>query len=109
MVSYMMLNYAVKEVTMKNIDICSDSVRFGRKKHESVPENMNTRHCHDEYEIIYVADGRGKYLVEGVEYPVMPRTLMVFPPLTFHCVQLEAGCRYERFVLYFNKIGRAHV
>ena len=81
---------------------CS-GISFLHKRVENVPENMNTNHCHDRYEIIYVQEGQGKYIVEGVEYPVKPRTLMVFPPLMYHCVALDAGCDYERYVLFFEK------
>ena len=78
-------------------------ISISHKKIESVPGNMNTNHCHDKYEIIYVQEGQGKYIVEGVEYPVKPRTLMVFPPLVYHCVSVEVGSSYDRYVLFFDK------
>lgn len=64
---------------------------------------MNTSHCHDRYEILYIAQGTGKCVVEGVEYPVKSRTLIIFPPLSYHCVYIDAGTEYERFVLMFDK------
>ena len=83
---------------------CSNKeIEFMRKKIDNVPENMNANHCHDKYEIIYVQEGQGKYIVEGVEYPVRPRTLMIFPPLVYHCVSVDAGSSYERCVLFFEK------
>ena len=88
---------------MKYVGFTSQDISFGHSRIENVPENMNTNHCHDKYEIIYVREGRGKYIVEGVEYPVRPRTLMIFPPLVYHCVSVEAGSSYERTVLYFEK------
>lgn len=88
---------------MKNVCIETDKVEFIYNKIDCVPENLNSRHCHDRYEIIYVYDGSGKYTVEGVEYPVGPRTLMVFAPLSYHCVQIDAGTVYERAVIHFDK------
>ncbi len=88
---------------MKNsFSVCKE-IDFFHKKVDNVPENMNSNHCHDRYEIIYVQEGHGKYIVEGVEYPVKPRTLMIFPPLVYHCVSVDAGSTYERYVVYFEK------
>ena len=70
---------------------------------EKSPDNLNTRHCHNQYEILYVLDGKGKYIVEGTEYPIRPRTLMLFPPLTYHCVLLDKNASYERYVVHFSK------
>ncbi len=88
---------------MKKIDLVQGSISYSRQKSENVPENLNSRHCHDKYEIIYIAEGSGKYIVEGAEYPVRSRTLMVFPPLVYHCVSIDAGTVYERSVLHFEE------
>lgn len=88
---------------MKNTKLISESVFFEYRKIDCVPENLNSSHCHDKYEILYVSEGRGKYIVEGVEYPIAPRTLMVFPPLSYHCAQIDAGVAYERYLLFFDK------
>ncbi len=79
----------------KNID-------YTDSKTENVPQNLNSRHCHDKYEIIYVTEGSGKYVVEGVEYAIKPRTLMIFPPLVYHCVSVDADSVYERSVIHFD-------
>ncbi len=70
---------------------------------EKSPNNLNNRHCHNQYEILYVLDGSGKYIVEGTEYPIRPRTLMLFPPLAYHCVHLDENMPYERYVVHFSK------
>lgn len=88
---------------MKNVEFISNKLSYVYRRFDCVPENLNSRHCHDKYEILYVAEGEGKYNVEGIEYPVGPRTLMIFPPLSYHCVTIKAGCSYERFVINFGE------
>ena len=60
------------------------------------------RHCHDYFEILYVVRGAGKYVVEGVEYPLKPQTLLLTRPYEFHYVCPDAGCEYERYVFHFE-------
>lgn len=88
---------------MKKYDCIDEEISYTHRIIDSVPENMNTNHCHDRYEIIFVQEGSGKYIVEGVEYPVHARTIMIFPPLVYHCVSIDAHSKYERVVLFFEK------
>ena len=60
------------------------------------------RHCHDYFEILYVVRGNGKYVVEGVEYPLKPQTLLLTRPYEFHYVCPDEGCEYERYVFHFK-------
>ena len=87
---------------MKSTRFECKNINYSDAKTENVPQNLNSRHCHDKYEIIYVAEGSGKYVVEGVEYPIKPRTLMIFPPLVYHCVSVDADSVYERAVVHFE-------
>ena len=90
------------DAMMKSICFECESINYSDAKTEKAPENLNTRHCHDKYEIIYVAEGSGRYVVEGVEYLIKPRTLMIFPPLVYHCVSVDADSVYERYVVHFD-------
>ncbi len=65
-------------------------------------ENLSTRHCHNEYEVLYVAEGNGRYLIEGAEFELKPRTLVFIRPFEYHCVEVEANSVYERYVLHFS-------
>ena len=69
---------------------------------ETAPEKVDSNHCHDFYEILYVVRGTGKYIVEGTEFVVRPRTLMLFRPFAYHHVSLDHGI-YERVVIHFPK------
>lgn len=66
-------------------------------------DKLNISHCHDKYEILYVMEGSGKILIEGRDYPMSANTLIVIPPLEYHCVELDPGAVYERRVIYFGK------
>ena len=67
------------------------------------PNDLNVRHCHDFYEILYVIDGNGKFVIEGREYLLSPHTLVVIPPLEYHYVDLNAEGNYERCVVHFTE------
>lgn len=60
------------------------------------------RHCHNSYEILYVVRGAGKYVVEGVEYPLGPQTLLLTRPYEYHYVCPSKNVLYERYVINFD-------
>ena len=63
---------------------------------------LNTRHCHDRYEIIFVTEGSGRYLIEGAEFPLKARTIAIIRPFEYHCVEVDPNTTYERYVLHFD-------
>ena len=58
--------------------------------------------CHSEYEILFVTEGYGKCIVEGCEYRLEPRTLMLFRPLEYRVSIMEDGKPYERYSVRFS-------
>lgn len=77
-------------------------ILFNFSSYDKSPVNLDVRHCHEEYEILYITDGNGKYVIEGVEYPIRPRTMLFVPPLAYHSVKLNLAEPYERYVLRFD-------
>lgn len=63
---------------------------------------LSIRHCHDTYEILFVVSGKGKYVVEGAEFPLKPRTLVMIRPFQYHCVEVSVESVYERYVIHFS-------
>ncbi len=61
------------------------------------------RHCHSGYELIYVTQGIGKYVVEGVEYPLLPNTILLLRPYEYHYVCPQESHTYERYVVHFSE------
>ncbi|MBE6589530.1 MAG: helix-turn-helix domain-containing protein [Ruminococcaceae bacterium] len=61
------------------------------------------RHCHDRHELIYILQGSGKYIVEGMEYPLHPHALYFMRPYEYHCAFPSPEGAYERIVLRFDE------
>lgn len=85
----------------KNSKVSLKSFDFSHRSSEP-NENLNTRHCHNEYEILYVAEGNGRYLIEGAEFELKPRTLVFIRPFEYHCVEVDSDAVYERYVVHFS-------
>lgn len=67
------------------------------------PDNASfERHCHARYELLYLLDGKGSFVVEGEEYPLVPHSLFLFRPYEYHYVRPESGRTYDRIILYFE-------
>ncbi len=79
------------------------NVHFWHSYDERVTPSDFYRHCHEFYEIIYVLQGTGRYVVEGNECKLCNNTMMIFRPNEYHCVNLVADQPYERYVLYFDR------
>lgn len=85
----------------KNCTVTLKSFKFSHSCNEP-NENLSTRHCHNEYEILYVTEGKGRYLIEGAEFDLKPRTLVFIRPFEYHCVEIEENSAYERYILHFS-------
>ena len=79
----------------------SETVRYSYTCDQTPSASPYRRHCHDFYELSYIVQGTGKYVVEGVQYPMRPGALMIFCPRTFHYIELQAGQPYERYIIHF--------
>ncbi|MBQ9774076.1 MAG: helix-turn-helix transcriptional regulator [Clostridia bacterium] len=60
------------------------------------------RHCHSNYELIYILQGEGNYIVEGVDYPLHPHALLLMRPYEYHYVCPRENQFYERVVINFE-------
>lgn len=61
------------------------------------------RHCHAEYELLFVLHGRGDFIVEGVHYPLQDGTVLFTRPHEYHYVHPESNVLYERYVVNFRR------
>ncbi len=78
-------------------------INVSRVTTDTIPDKLSESHCHDFFEILYVVSGSGKYVVEGAEYRVAPRTLMLIRPFAYHHLSLDKSCVYERHLVHFSK------
>lgn len=76
-----------------------------RASHLTFDENNKPTlepHCHESHELLYVLHGEGKYIVEGVEYPLRPQSLFLMHPYEYHYVAPSLSHTYERIVFHFD-------
>ena len=85
---------------MNNMSFAGFSYTYNRD--DVATSKLNISHCHDSYEILYVVSGKGRYLIEGAEFALRPRTLVFIRPYQYHCVELESDTPYERYVINFT-------
>ena len=85
---------------------CSYSIGrfdFSYTKDNQMPDRLDVRHCHDAYELLYVLDGFGRFVIEGNSFEIKPGTLIVIRPFEYHSMQLDPSSVYERFVIHFGE------
>lgn len=80
----------------------SVEISFFHSVDDAPDPNSFVRHCHDGYELIYVARGEGSYVVEGEEYNLHASSLLILPPHAFHHVKIDLSEPYERYVVNFK-------
>ena len=88
---------------MRKFHVFSGTVTAERIKIENISSKDNLSHCHDRYEILYVIEGRGKCIIEGVEYPVKPRSIFIFAPTVYRAINLDEGSVYDRASIQFEE------
>ena len=59
-------------------------------------------HNHPTYELHNFIRGNASWLLDGVEYPCEPHTLMLFAPNMLHGIRIHDEEPYERFTLHFQ-------
>ncbi len=58
-------------------------------------------HRHNQYEMLLIVEGEGKFVIEDKIYDFKPNTLFLVPPTTFHAIVEPPKANYERFVVNF--------
>ena len=61
----------------------------------SVDPRLGVGHCHDAYEIIFLGEARGRYVVEGREYELSSGGVLVAKPFEYHHLDFEGEERYS--------------
>lgn len=77
-------------------------IRVSFTRDNVAPGALTLNHCHEFYEILYVTEGRGRYIIEGNEYEMQSGTLLVIRPFQYHYVEFDRTVPYERYVVHFS-------
>lgn len=60
-------------------------------------------HTHPFYEIFFLINGNGSYVVEGHEYTIHPNSMIILRPGEMHRAEITPECDYERCYLHFSE------
>lgn len=85
---------------------CSYSIGnfdFSYTMDKQPPECLDNKHCHDTYEVLYVLEGTGRFMVEGTSFDIKPGTLLLIKPFEYHSMQMDENKPYERYVIHFSE------
>lgn len=78
-------------------------IHIYRDKVEAVTAEDSQAHCHAKYEIVYVLEGSGVCNIEGIEYPIKPRSAFLFVPFAYHSLTLDVGTIFEYITITFEE------
>ena len=59
-------------------------------------------HCHDQFEMIIVLDGRISVTLEGRAFSLGQNEMIVVPPLCYHAISANKNGRYKRITILFD-------
>lgn len=85
----------------KKMGSFSNGISAMHNEDVAASKKLSVSHCHDEFEILCVLNGHGRYIVEGSEYEMTPGTLIFVRPFEYHCVEVDRDNAYERYVVNF--------
>ena len=80
-----------------------DSLYYHHRRDVVPTPSGFSRHCHDGYELLYVIQGSGRFIVEGSGYDVKPGTVFFFRPCEYHYVDICTDKPYDRQVFNFKR------
>lgn len=60
-------------------------------------------HAHNNYEIILFLKGNATHVVENRKYKLSKNDLIIIKPSTYHFIQIDDVCDYERFDIIFSE------
>lgn len=59
--------------------------------------------AHNQFEFLYVIEGKATSFIEGEEFPLQAGTLLAVPPYTFHSIRVDLSQPYERVCLHYDQ------
>lgn len=88
---------------VKKCSYSIDNFDFSYTMDKQPPECLDNKHCHDTYEVLYVLEGTGRFMVEGTSFDIKPGTLLLIKPFEYHSMHLSEDTEYERYVIHFSE------
>lgn len=86
-----------------------NGITYCHQRTESPEQKTFYRHMHNDYEILYIANGDCSYVIEDKTYKLKNNTLTVIKPGNYHFIQIDSDTPYERYDLFINPIKEPRV
>ncbi len=74
-------------------------LRFNHVAYNDINTTAFSMHTHNHYELILFKKGNASHVVEDRKYKLNKNDLIIIRPATYHFIQIEDKCTYERFNL----------
>lgn len=87
---------------MRNVGCRTGRFTFHWTRDENPKQAAYVLHAHEGFELLYVAEGRGSFLVEGREYPISKGIAMIMRPGEVHRLLVDEESPYERVCVMFR-------
>lgn len=95
--------------TTKYIEFISDNFYIAHRYNKFSAKDVLSKHIHDTFEIVLVANGEFKYHYENTIINCNKFDLIITPPMLYHYFETTNDADYERYILLlknpeFNKL-----
>ena len=90
---------------MKNFELSAGDIIISHFTDNMLTDSLDVSHCHDSYEILYIASGEGDFHIEGSSFPFNSGSILVINPLEYHSIELNDITEeksYERYAIQFS-------
>ena len=82
--------------------LSTDKLEFSFNEDYISDSLLYEKHCHGEFEIIYIVDGGIDLVYEGRSYRAPRGRVVVFPPLSYHSIAADLNTDYKRIAVVFR-------
>lgn len=81
------------------LEVSFDGVFLTQKEDIIVERDWFYRHAHDNYEIHFVVNGKGRFRLDASTIDIHINDLFIIPPHVYHYVELEPNQKYDRIII----------
>ncbi len=82
--------------------IVFDHIQFSHSHDFDVDAHNFFHHQHSSFELLYVMQGEGTFLIESTSYQFTDRTVFLIPPGKYHVMKIPPQQNYERCIVNFS-------
>ncbi len=89
---------------MKNMQtVESDHISVSFSSFFESEEEFNRTLCSDKYQLLYITSGTGRYISEGVEFPLCSGSLFLSLPFEYRMVCVDKGIALSQYTVSFSE------